>query len=520
MEDLIEQSVGEVCYEDKKVLFVNNKVEKAVIKYDKRAGEEQIIANFYIKGVGITEEGKIRLIIENITVGEKVVEASPNYLIDALYSTGFVINRENLEIALFSFINKKWRDNQVILIKDSRPGVYYENGNISIKGYELKLTSIPEAIKQFEEILSFYPDKAKAAFLILYPVLLSAHYWFKKQGTFLKYLYLYGPTRSGKSTLIKISQLVLPTVFKRAGSQLSSQYMFAKSLDEGYFTIAADEPRGVFQDRDIIEMIKIAQQDFEIRTRKYNTEIKTYEARAGLVFISNFPLPDDPALKTRFIEVNTDLSTKRTIALKAADFDIAIKNIHANNHLNMLGYKFLEKMLSSNVTNENYVEKMDFVLDELYKEANISKNYKLYDISNEKDENYKEILIEEVLSQLLKIYNKIYGRPTTYTFEKIIQDLSLSNLQNQVFYKKGEVYFSKSFFDYLEREDLKRLTIKDIADILDGRIEKKSVRLKDAIYNRVFIIVPLDILVSYLEDKPKEKTEDEVIDIDIEEVKI
>jgi len=72
----------------------------------------------------------------------------------------------------------------------------------------------------------------------------------------------------------------------------------------------------------------------------------------------------------------------------------------------------------------------------------------------------------------------------------------------------------------LEREDLKRLTIKDIADILDGRIEKKSVRLKDAIYNRVFIIVPLDILVSYLEDKPKEKTEDEVIDIDIEEVKI
>jgi hypothetical protein len=489
---------GEICYKTEKYLYFNNLDIKEIERYTIKNNTKTIIANFCIKSVKKTMEDVFILEIENISDGIKTVEGRARDIIEKLKDTGYVVDSRNLEIAVFGYINNKQRNGELKKVADEKYGVVIKDERIDFVGRNVEIGDWKEGANVFSKLLSFYKNKGRAAFVIVYSALLSLHYWLKRKGILLKYLYLYGPSRSGKSTLIRISQLFWPAIEKKSGAQISSPYTFSKALDDGYYCIVADEPKSLFEDSEIVEMIKTAQQDFEIRSRKHDAYLKTYIARSGLALVSNFSLPKDSALINRFIIVKTEVADKDDIAKKELEFEAFYRSL-PNKRKDMVAFfkKLLEEIYKR-INDQNVYTIIDEALAEILKEAGIDKDFKI-DIEKIDEVKVKEDMeivnqiLKDMIIALRKEYIEILGKPgRNLSLTSMIRELAESEVSHLIS-KRGQTYeISENILPSIKIRD--QLSIEDLGYLFNAKIEVRKHKINEKIifYRKVLVINEMD----------------------------
>ena len=516
---------GDVCYKTDKYLYFNNLDTKEIERYLIKNNTKTLIANFCIKSVKKTMEDVFILEIENISDGTKIVEGKAKDIIEKLKDTGYVIDSKNLEIAVFGYINNKQRNGELKKIVDEKHGVVIKDSGIDFVGKNIEIGDWREGAKIFSKLLSFYKNKGRAAFVMIYSALLSLHYWLKRKSIYLKYLYLYGPSRSGKSTLIKISQLFWPGIEKKSGAQISSPYTFSKALDDGYYCLVADEPKSIFEDSEIVEMIKTAQQEFEIRSRKHDAYLRTYIARSGLVFVSNFALPKDSALINRFIIVKTEVADKDDIAKKEAEFEVFYRSLLDKRKHMIAFFKKLLEDIYKRANDQNIYTVMDDVLSEILSNAGINKDFKI-DIEKIDEIKVKENMevvnqiLKDIIIALRKEYAEIMGRPgRNLSLTNMIKDLAESEVSYLISKRSGAYEISENILPLIRIKD--QLSIEDLAYLLNAKVEVKKFKMNDKmVFQRRILVINEadfeDLLKNYtgnmevedVESKPAEEYEE------------
>jgi hypothetical protein len=329
---------------------------------------------------------------------------------------------------------------------------------------------------------------------MIYSALLSLHYWLKRKGIYLKYLYLYGPSRSGKSTLIKISQLFWPVIEKKSGAQISSPYTFSKALDEGYYCLVADEPKSLFEDSEIVEMIKTAQQEFEIRSRKHDAYLRTYIARSGLVLVSNFALPKDSALINRFIIVKTEVADKDDISKKEAEFEVFYRSLSDKRKDMTAFFKKLLEYIYKRINDQNVFIAMDDALSEILSDAEITKDFKI-DIEKIDEIKVKENMevvnqiLKDIIMALRKEYAEILGKPgKNLSLTSMVKDLAESEVSYLISKRSGAYEISENILPLIKIKD--QLSIEDLAYLLNAKVEVKKFKMNDKmVFQRRILVI-------------------------------
>jgi len=485
---------GDICYKTDKYLYFNNLDTKEIERYQTKSNTKTLIANFCIKSVKKTLEDVFILEIENISDGIKVVEGRAKDIIEKLKDTGYVIDSKNLEIAVFGYINTKQRNGELKKVIDEKQGIVIKDDKIDFVGKNVEIGDWKEGAKIFSKVLSFYKNKGRAAFVMIYSALLSLHYWLKRKGIYLKYLYLYGPSRSGKSTLIKISQLFWPFIEKKSGAQISSPYTFSKALDEGYYCLVADEPKSLFEDSEIVEMIKTAQQEFEIRSRKHDAYLRTYIARSGLVLVSNFALPKDSALINRFIIVKTEVADKDDISKKEAEFEVFYRSLSDKRKDMTAFFKKLLEYIYKRINDQNVFIAMDDALSEILSDAEITKDFKI-DIEKIDEIKVKENMevvnqiLKDIIMALRKEYAEILGKPgRNLSLTSMVKDLAESEVSYLISKRSGAYEISENILPLIKIKD--QLSIEDLAYLLNAKVEVKKFKMNDKmVFQRRILVI-------------------------------
>ena len=485
---------GDICYKTDKYLYFNNLDTKEIERYQTKSNTKTLIANFCIKSVKKTLEDVFILEIENINDGTKIIEGRAKDIIEKLKDTGYVIDSKNLEIAVFGYINTKQRNGELKKVIDEKQGIVIKDNKIDFVGKNVEIGDWKEGAKIFSKVLSFYKNKGRAAFVMIYSALLSLHYWLKRKGIYLKYLYLYGPSRSGKSTLIKISQLFWPFIEKKSGAQISSPYTFSKALDEGYYCLVADEPKSLFEDSEIVEMIKTAQQEFEIRSRKHDAYLRTYIARSGLVLVSNFALPKDSALINRFIIVKTEVADKDDISKKEAEFEVFYRSLSDKRKDMTAFFKKLLEYIYKRINDQNVFIAMDDALSEILSDAEITKDFKI-DIEKIDEIKVKENMevvnqiIKDIIMALRKEYAEILGKPgKNLSLTSMVKDLAESEVSYLISKRSGAYEISENILPLIKIKD--QLSIEDLAYLLNAKVEVKKFKMNDKmVFQRRILVI-------------------------------
>ncbi len=485
---------GDVCYKTDKYIYFNNLDTKEIERYSIKNNTKTLIANFCIKSVKKTLEDVFILEIENISDGIKLVEGRAKDIIEKLKDTGYVVDSKNLEIAVFGYINNKQRNGELKKVVDEKPGVVIKDDKIEFVGKNVEIGDWKEGAIIFSKVLSFYKNKGRAAFVMVYSALLSLHYWLKRRNIFLKYLYLYGPSRSGKSTLIKISHLFWPGIEKKSGAQISSPYTFSKALDEGYYCLVADEPKSIFEDSEIVEMIKTAQQEFEIRSRKHDAYLRTYIARSGLVLVSNFALPKDSALINRFVIVKTEVADKDDIAKKEAEFEVFYRSLLDKRKDMVAFFKKLLEDIYKKINDQNVYIVIDAALSEILADAEVTKDFRI-DIDRIDEIKIKENM--EVVNQILKDmiialrkdYTDIFGRPgRNLSLISMVKELAESEVSYLISKRGGAYEISENILPLIKVKD--QLSIEDLAYLLNAKVEVKKFKMNDKmVFQRRILVI-------------------------------
>jgi len=485
---------GDICYKTDKYLYFNNLDTKEIERYQTKSNTKTLIANFCIKSVKKTLEDVFILEIENINDGTKIIEGRAKDIIEKLKDTGYVIDSKNLEIAVFGYINTKQRNGELKKVIDEKQGIVIKDNKIDFVGKNVEIGDWKEGAKIFSKVLSFYKNKGRAAFVMIYSALLSLHYWLKRKGIYLKYLYLYGPSRSGKSTLIKISQLFWPFIEKKSGAQISSPYTFSKALDEGYYCLVADEPKSLFEDSEIVEMIKTAQQEFEIRSRKHDAYLRTYIARSGLVLVSNFALPKDSALINRFIIVKTEVADKDDISKKEAEFEVFYRSLSDKRKDMTAFFKKLLEYIYKRINDQNVFIAMDDALSEILSDAEITKDFKI-DIEKIDEIKVKENMevvnqiLKDIIMALRKEYAEILGKPgKNLSLTSMVKDLAESEVSYLISKRSGAYEISENILPLIKIKD--QLSIEDLAYLLNAKVEVKKFKMNDKmVFQRRILVI-------------------------------
>ena len=188
------------------------------------------------------------------------------------------------------------------------PGFYWHEGRVIPVRYEVKEPS-PEELKQALELLDelatqwFAHAQDRFAVVVKWGIVAPFNYVLKQRGRWLKWLYLYGASRTGKTTLGEVVLRIwdLDSRHARAGASIDTPARIGHVLSQSTFPTLVNEPGGVLLREDIVDLIKDAVQHAVARSKHVHGVYTDILALSPLIFTSNRYLPRDDALLSRLL---------------------------------------------------------------------------------------------------------------------------------------------------------------------------------------------------------------------------
>ena len=204
------------------------------------------------------------------------------------------------------YFEKGWYEEK---LEELPPGFYYAKENniefIFASQFENEYSKeeLVKAARLLDEYVSSHPTPQIISSVIKAGLLLPFSFIQKQRGSkdLIRWLYLYGATRTGKTTTAKVLQAIWNYEYITNWASFCTEARLAKHLSNSTFPILVDEVGETIENHSITLMLKMAFEEQNARQiqTKTNRTI-TFSALASIIMTSNTYFPHDPALLNRF----------------------------------------------------------------------------------------------------------------------------------------------------------------------------------------------------------------------------
>ncbi|MDW8093326.1 MAG: hypothetical protein RMJ06_06600 [Nitrososphaerota archaeon] len=310
--------------------------DKIIVLADLRDGEfryGRILARavpiritIYESPVGVSESKKLEIVFDR-QVGKPLLigPGSLDEVAARLCADGYVIRRRDFVDMLSAIILSaeqqglvEWKTGLDV------PGFYLdENGKIGVTKYDIReptAEKLRQALMMLNELGTNWYSHAvdKFATVVRWTAVSPFAFVLKSKGEILRWLFLYGDSATGKTTLGKIALRIwgLGTAYEKTGGSIDTPARLGYVLSFSTFPTLVNEPWGALVKEEIVEIMKNAVDGLVARGRfTKGNSIYNYSdilALSPLILTSNKILPRywDDALKRRFYMIGFSYGEK------------------------------------------------------------------------------------------------------------------------------------------------------------------------------------------------------------------
>jgi hypothetical protein len=375
------------------------------------------------------------------------------------------------------------------------PGFYYLDGKLVAVGYKVEEPSkgeLRKALELLNELATWYePVIEKFSTVIKWGARAPFAYAYKQLGKWIKWLYLFGASNTGKTTMAEIATIHVWGLelgkHEKTGASIDTPYRLGAVLSQGTLPVVVNEPGPALSKEEIVEMVKNAVEKPIVRGRQHRGTYVDIPALAALAFTSNKYFPKDEAFLRRHIVLKFTHGEKIPKE-KVEEFEAKVKP--RLGELRAIG-AFIASYALKNGLGESPEDFSINALREAYREAGLEPpSWLELESGLETEEEFYEDVRESIRSFLVERINEEYrgfvGRVVLEMGDRAVSldrtDLSLEERAKLVLEKRlvpwlmlrdGTVYATTEMAREL-RERIGDTTLKDVAELLGWHYEKKK----------------------------------------------
>lgn len=253
---------------------------------------------------------KYQVVFEGATLRKPLVvgPALIEEIADRLRAEGLVYCNRLINDVLSAIVNAFIKRGKAeIRAEIESPGFYIVENKLVAVNYEIsepKSEELKEALLLLNELAESWFKHAidKFATVIKWGAVAPFSYAMKQRGRFLKWLYLYGDSATGKSTLARVVLRIwgLDSKHEKTGASIDTPARFGYVVSSTSFPVLINEPAGALAKEEIVEMLKNSVDGTIVRGKYVRGTYVEYPALAPIIFTSNKYIPQDDALLRRF----------------------------------------------------------------------------------------------------------------------------------------------------------------------------------------------------------------------------
>jgi predicted RNA-binding Zn-ribbon protein involved in translation (DUF1610 family) len=466
----------------------------------------------------ITFEGKT--LRKPLTIGP----ASIDEISDRLRAEGLVYHSKLLNDVLNAIVQGAIRRERAEVREEiEAPGFYFVNNKIRAVKIELRQVSkdeIRDALLTLNELAEWYKHIIeKFTMVVKWGLIAPFSYTLKQRGIWIPWLYLYGASHTGKTTLGEIILAIwgLGSQYVKTGANIDTVARLGYVLSQSTFPMLINEPGGALIKDEIVEVLKSAIESTIVRGKYVRGSYIEMPSLAPLIFASNKVLPRDDALLRRFIVITFTIGEKIPEE-KAHEFTTKIKTRLRS--LEALGFYVAEKMINEyNGEIDDWQGIAEKILMEAYNYAGleipewITTKYKAEEnIYDDIKETIRNFLVKRINDE----YNRFVGRVTVETpnginyqdrtylnFSERVNIVISNNLLPWAILRGDEVLITTGIINELRGIAPNIENLKSIAELLGWEYRSKfSRKIGGKVVSYSVIAVPISTFIEFLLPSP------------------
>jgi predicted RNA-binding Zn-ribbon protein involved in translation (DUF1610 family) len=439
-----------------------------------------------------------------LVIGPALIEE----IVDRLKVEGLVTNRRLAEDVLTAIIEGFIRKGKAEVRSEiDATGFFLADGKLITSGYSIEEPSkeeLREALTLLNELANVWYAHAieRFATVIKWGVIAPFIYVYKQKGKWVKWLYLYGKSSTGKTTLAEtiLSIWGLGTEHMKTGANIDTVARLGQVLSTSTFPVVINEPGNALSKEDIVEMIKNAIEKTVSRGKFFKGSYIEIPALAPLIFTSNKYVPQDDALLRRLIVITFSYG-ERLPQEKISEFNNKVRPRLAQ--LRALG-KFIASYVMRNGLEDDYEKLAEKILEQAYRVADLEAPEWIYMTYAEEFDIYehtKEVVRGFLLEQINEAYQRFVKSPSMTTIEERVQAVLVQKVLPWMLLKtdgKSEkILITTSILPELWKHVDESWDLKGLAELLGWSYKNAKVG------NRVMKAVEVDLksFADFLEGK-------------------
>jgi ribosomal protein L37AE/L43A len=428
------------------------------------------------------------------------------------------------------------------------PGIYLLNGklmtNVVIK--DVKKEELNEALEIIDELATkwFGRVTAKFAEVVKWGILSPFFFALKHKGIWIPWLFLYGPSQVGKTTMGEIVLYIwglpvdsksveirgtlaeAPLQFEIGGASIDTIPKFGERISKTTFPTLVNEVVMLFNREDLVDTIKNSIDKLIARSKIREGSYEDYPALSPMIFTSNRYLPRDDALIYRFIILFFTPSEAPSPTEKD-EFNMKVKP--RLRRLSALGDFILKYIMDhgfpEDLTQGNWRDYAENLLIEAYMYA--GRTIPAWIAQRVTEEvsytaDLRQSIKEFLLGRINDAYSRAVGRVTVDTGddiqyvksfeaspEKRIRIVVEQRYIPWLFAKDNQVFFTTGFADELAKMGLEvGGGLKAIAEHLGWQYKNHTFKERGQVQCRAVIVISWEEFIDFLigDLKEDEKT--------------
>jgi ribosomal protein L37AE/L43A len=425
------------------------------------------------------------------------------------------------------------------------PGIYLLNGklvtNVTIK--EVKKEELNEALEILDELATkwFGRVTAKFAEVVKWGILSPFFFALKQKGIWIPWLFLYGPSQVGKTTMgeivlyiwglpldsksaeIKGALAEAPLQFEIGGASIDTIPKFGERISKTTFPTLVNEVVMLFSREDLVDTIKNSIDKLIARSKIREGSYEDYPALSPMIFTSNRYLPRDDALIYRFSILFFTPSEAPTPAEKD-EFNTKVRpKLRKLSALGDFILKYvIEHGLPEDLTQSNWRDYAENLLIEAYMYAGrIIPAWIAQRVQEEVSytADLRQSIKEFLLGKINDAYTRAVGKVTVDTGDDIqyVKSFEVSPEKRirivveqryipWLFAKNNQVFLTTGFAEELAKAGLEvGGGLKAIAEHLGWQYKDHSFKEGGQVRHMVVIVIPWEEFVDFLIGEVKEE---------------
>ncbi|HIE54166.1 MAG TPA: bifunctional DNA primase/polymerase [Chromatiaceae bacterium] len=360
---------------------------------------------------------KYEVVFEGKTLSKplKIGPCTLHDIIDRLRVEGLVYHRKLVEDVLSAVMQAYIRKGRAEVKEEiEAKGFYLASEKVVSVRWEPKNVSneeLREALELLNELAEkwFGHVKERFATIIKWGLVSPFSYCYKQLGRWVPWLYLYGASYTGKTTLgeIILNMWGLGSDHRKSGSSIDTVPRLGYVLSSSTFPILVNEPGSAVLKEDVVEVMKSAIESTITRGKFVRGTYMEIPSLATLIMTSNKAVPQDDALLRRVVVLRFTFG-ERINPAKASKFEKEVKPKLRS--LKAIGFWVARKIVSEpKLLENNWGDLAEKLLVEMFTAVGMEVP-KWVKLSYEVEENVYEDIREAIRSYLLKRINEEYTR--------------------------------------------------------------------------------------------------------------